>query len=320
MRRSIIVIALLALAGLLGAAGLTIRDVEAALHPERKLPPDGAPHWPLQDVVLTTSDGERLAAWYLPSKNGAAVVLAHGHGENRAQMLPEAHVLASRGFGLLLFDWRAHGESSGRLSTRGDRERYDLAAAVDWLARRPGVRPGRLGVLGYSRGATVAIEVAACDQRVSAVVAEAASTSMRESLEWDFSRFGPLSRLTMRLWMKARGIDVEAVSPIEHIHRIAPRPVMIVHGSVDDSVPAYMGLLLYSAAEGPKQFWLVTGAGHGGYARVVGPEYAASLASFFEASLLSCAACGALSSRWCWPDRCSAPSCASGPCATPGSS
>ncbi|MBL8950242.1 MAG: alpha/beta fold hydrolase [Myxococcaceae bacterium] len=287
MRRWVWAAIALAVAGLTAAIGVTVRDVERVLHPPRKSAPVNSTQWPFEAITLETRDGVKLAAWYLPSTNGAAVVLAHGHGENRSQMLPEAHVLASRGFGVLLFDWRAHGDSEGRLSTRGDRERYDLFAAIDWVSQQADVVPGRLGVLGYSRGATVGLEVTACDPRVGAVVAEASVTSMRESLDHDFSRFGKLSQVAARMWVKrVRHIDVDSVRPIEHIGHISPRPLLLVHGTLDPSVPAYMGTLLYLTAESPKQLWLVGGAGHGGFVRHVGPEYATHLASFFEGALL----------------------------------
>jgi uncharacterized protein len=290
MRRSVRILIAVGLAagacGVSTAVALTIRDVEAVLHPERRAIADTPSPWPRVQVQLTTEDGVSLGAWYLPSRNGAAVIMAHGHGENRLQLLPETEALAARGFGVLLFDWRAHGESGGELTTRGDRERLDLRAAVDWLSSQRDLGSGRVGVLGFSRGATVAIEVAARDERVAAVVAEAAVTSLQDALELDFSRFGALSVAAARLSMKAHGIDVDSVKPIAHIRAIAPRPVMIVQGTADESVPLHMGKLLYAAAGDPKHLWLIPGAGHGGYRRQVGPEYTEKVVDFFETALL----------------------------------
>ena len=274
------------LAVLLTAAGLTIDQAEEIMHPPRQELGIIAPGWEHEDLLLTTPDGLGLSAWYHPSRNGSAVVLAHGHGANRLQMLPEANLLVARGFGVLLFDWRAHGESGGELSTRGDRERLDLQSAVDWLAQRTDVRPGGIGVLGYSRGASVAIEAAARDPRIAAVVAEAATTSIEAGLNEDFGRFGAFSRTLANWWLRARGVDVESMSPLTHIAAIAPRPVFLVHGTLDRSTPFYMSTLLYAAAGRSKQLWLITGAGHGGYLSHVGPEYSGQVIEFFESALL----------------------------------
>ena len=82
-----------------------------------------------QDVTLTTADGVRLAGWYVPSSNGAAVVLRHGAGSTRSNVLPEAEVLARHGFGVLLVDARGHGQSDGRAMDFGWHGDADIDAA-----------------------------------------------------------------------------------------------------------------------------------------------------------------------------------------------
>lgn len=122
------------------------------------------PH--LEDVVFRTRDGLLLRGWFAPGARRSAVVLVHGLGANRAAMLPEAAILAARGHGVLLFDSRASGDSDGALATWGDRERLDLAAALDLLAARPDVDPSRLGAYGYSVGSSAVALAAAEDPRL----------------------------------------------------------------------------------------------------------------------------------------------------------
>ncbi len=85
-------------------------------------------------VAVRTADGVDLAGWYLPSSNGAAVVLLHGAGSTRSNVLDEAEVLARNGFGVLMIDARGHGESGGRAMDFGWHGDADVAAATAFLA------------------------------------------------------------------------------------------------------------------------------------------------------------------------------------------
>lgn len=279
------VLAGLALAGLAGTAFwlLIAHQVEALLQPVRSAvtrPPQLAA---ARDVAFTAEDGVTISGWYLPGPRHTTVILCHGHGESRIQMVPEAMLLARHGFGVLLFDWRAHGESGGALSTRGDQERRDLKAAVDLLARDADA--GALGALGFSRGASVLNEVAARDARIRAVVAQAASPSLAEGLVRDVSGPAILSRWPA-IWRARRaGIDVDGFRPEQSIASIGPRPLLLIHGGRDDAVPVQWVQRLYAAAKEPKDLWLIDGAAHGQYAAAAGPEYEQRLLSFFTQAL-----------------------------------
>jgi pimeloyl-ACP methyl ester carboxylesterase len=129
----------------------------------------------VQEVALRTDDGVRLSAWWVPSRNGAAVVLLHGSGENRSATVPQAEILGRHGYGLLLLDARGHGRSGGRgmdFGWYGDR---DIRAAGDFLRARSDVDPRRIGLLGLSMGGEEAVGAAAGDPRFRAVVAEGAT-------------------------------------------------------------------------------------------------------------------------------------------------
>jgi dipeptidyl aminopeptidase/acylaminoacyl peptidase len=134
----------------------------------------------LEPVTLRTSDGLSLRGWFWKPASGSRgmVVLVHGGGASRLQLLPEACALARHGFGFLAYDSRASGDSDGDTVTWGDTERRDLSAAVDFLVSRPGVDRARIAVLGLSiGGSTVALE-AADDPRPSAVILYATWTSL----------------------------------------------------------------------------------------------------------------------------------------------
>src|SRR5947209_19579580 len=83
-------------------------------HPRRSamVRPEGAPA-ELSEVAFESSDGSALRGWWLPSRNGAAVVFVHGSSADRRGLYPQALFLHQHGFGALLFDMPGHGESAG---------------------------------------------------------------------------------------------------------------------------------------------------------------------------------------------------------------
>ena len=168
-----------------------------------------------RDVTFRTSDGVRLSAWYLPSRNGAAVVLEHGAGSTRTSTLPQAGVLARHGYGVLMVDARGHGRSGGAGMDLGWYGDLDTTAAVTELSRLPGVAPSRIGVVGLSMGGEQAIGAAAADPGIRAVVAEGATGS-----HGGRQRGHPSGRLRLGPRAGARPVHLRANGPAQR--RLAP--------------------------------------------------------------------------------------------------
>ncbi len=141
-------------------------------------------------VTVRTADEVDLAGWYLPSSNGAAVVLLHGAGSTRSNVLDEAEVLARNGFGVLMIDARGHGESGGRAMDFGWHGDADIAAATAFLAGRDDVDPGRIGVVGSSMGGEEAIGASGSNELIRAVVAEGATARTAADEGWLSDEFG----------------------------------------------------------------------------------------------------------------------------------
>lgn len=274
-----------AIAGLV-IAGRVARRVEADLQPPRQR---GAPvALPgVRSVSFETSDGVRIAGSYIPSRNGAAIVFGHGHGAERSQFLPEAAALTRHGFGALLFDWRAHGESGGSRSTWGITEQRDLDAAIDFVAAQADVGGQGIGVLGFSMGAMVVTEVAARDQRIRAVAMEGAFTSLEEMIRFDERKWGWLGQSVAVRALRGNGIDVRSVRTEEAICRLAPRPVLVIGGGADAAVPVSITRRLAAAACGPASILIIPRAAHTSYARVGGTALEARLVSFFDDALVA---------------------------------
>lgn len=111
-----------------------------------------------EDVVLITEDNEQLQGWYKPPANGTAIILLHGAGSSRESLRPYIDMLTKHGFGVLTFDLRGHGESTGKTNRLGWQGTKDFGAAVAFLQERDEVR--EIGGLGLSMGGEVLLGAA----------------------------------------------------------------------------------------------------------------------------------------------------------------
>jgi uncharacterized protein len=244
---------------------------------------------PFRDLTVTTREGIELAAWYVPSTNGAAVVLLHGSGSTRDAVLAHAQVLAGRGFGVLLADARGHGASSGDAMDLGWYGDADLAASVRTLAAQPEVT-GRIGAVGLSMGGEEAIGAAASVSGLSAVVAE--GVTGRRGADWL-----PLQPAGPGRWVSAAFYAVQdasaallsATRPPTDLRTAvlgaAPRPMLIITGG-DVPREAVAGQRLHQAAPLRVETWDVPGAAHTAGLATSHDEWDERVGTFLERTLL----------------------------------
>ena len=190
---------LLAAAFLFMPIGTAIVDIHS-LHRSIGSPPDAA----YKTVSFTASDDVDLEGWYRPSQNGASVLMISGGGGNRRSTVRHAKMLVRHGYGVLLYDPRGSGNSEGTSNSYGWGWEKDAAAALDFLAKRDDVEPGRVGVLGLSTGADIAIDIAARRDDVKAVVADGSAAIGYEDIKAYTD--DPLTRAPM--WMLFKTIEV----------------------------------------------------------------------------------------------------------------
>ena len=238
-----------------------------------------------EDVAFVNGDGITLRGWYVPPGNGAAILLAHGYGSNRDDLLDEAGLLAAHGYGVLLFDFGGHGTSDNALVTVGDRERRDLIAALDFLSTQPDVDADRIGALGLSMGGAALALVASEDARIRAVVIEAAFPTLEDVIADKAGLLGPLTTWPVRWAIEHEGVDVGAVRPVDALCAISPRPLLLIYGDHDEVAPPGSAEAMFAAACDPVERWLVPGAGHGSSFEIVPDAYGARLLRFFDAAL-----------------------------------
>lgn len=200
--------------------------------------------------------GQRVG-WFVPGRSQSTIILLHGFGCRRQEMLDRALALNQAGYSTLLFDLHGQGDSDGDAVTLGFYERQDALAAVEYLKTRDDVDGSNIGVLGISMGASVAIMAAAMNPDIKAVIADSPFESATRGIEEGFTRvtglprfpFGPIT-LTFIEWRL--GISPEDIAPIEKVAAISPRPLLLIHGTGDTDVSPANSEVLFAAAGEPK--------------------------------------------------------------------
>ena len=275
-------------AGFLLTFGLALRKVYRSLNPVRT-PILQDPLTQLgvnfKNVVFPSRDGWDLSGWFIPPKNGATVILTHGMGGNRLDLMHIASVLAERGFGLLMYDMRAHGRSAGNLGTRGWLEVNDLNGAADYLLTRPEVDHNRIGAMGFSLGGQITIRAVAENKSIKAIIAEdpspatltdtpiPAGFSFRKMINY------PALWMVYRLLSAASGVT-PPMGELESIGKIAPRSTLLISsgaGRGQELIRIY-----FDSAGKPKELWEVPETGHAWIFTVRPEVYQDKVCGFFK--------------------------------------
>jgi len=208
--------------------------------------------------------GVELKGWQcgaIGPRRGSVIYL-HGVADNRASGQGTIARFGSRGFDVVAYDSRAHGESDGDACTYGYFEKQDLRHVIDSLA------PGPVVLIGTSLGAAVALQEAADDPRVSAVIAAETYSDLR-TIATERAPFYFTSGFLGRAFALAEHqghFQVDAVSPVIAAARVRA-PVMLVHGDADTETPPDHSQRVFAALGGQKRLILVPGARHNGSLR-----------------------------------------------------
>ena len=233
-----------------------------------------------EDFNVRAPDGILLRGWIVrpDHPNGSWVLLFHGVADNRIGVIGQSEFLLRAGYSVVMMDARAHGASEGQLATYGWLERKDTTAIIDALAirERPSVFTGIMSTmhiyaLGESMGAGIALQSAAVNPHIEAVVAEASFATLREA-SYDYAGlrrspllgktlFAPFSWMLLYRGEKLTGLPVAEVSPEKAVATRAV-PVLLICDEKDEALPCRHTQRIYAAAIGPKQVWEVPGAFH----------------------------------------------------------
>jgi fermentation-respiration switch protein FrsA (DUF1100 family) len=219
-----------------------------------------------EEVFLTTEDGVRIHAFYLPSPGASrALLFLHGNAGNASHRLPNAAMLQRLGIHVLLLDYRGYGRSEGRPEEAG--LYADGRAGLAHLTQNRGFPERRVVLFGRSLGGAVAIDLAQ-DRELAGVVLESTFSSLADAAA---SIFGSLGARLVRGRFDSAGKILRARAPL-----------LFFHGDRDEIIAFELGRRLFEAAPEPKAFETLRGAGHNDTVEVGGAPYFGRIRRFID--------------------------------------
>lgn len=243
--------------------------------------PDG-----FEAVTLEAEDGVKLAAWYAPPSNGAAIVLVHGAGGSREGVRRHADLLTKHGYGVLALDLRGHGESEGTTNRFGWQATRDIAAAVSYLEGRDEVTA--IGGLGLSLGGEALLGAASALPVMRAIVADGATQRSLDELRALPSE-RPLvrnyvARVTFATVQILTGDDPPEPPLLESMVQAAGTEFLLIAAERDQQEVDFNELFAETVGE-RAALWVVPDAGHTGGLGLVPDEYEQRVIGFFARTL-----------------------------------
>jgi len=240
-----------------------------------------------REVTFKSRDGLTLFGRFVPGRNKGTILLAHDLGQANQDMLFYAEILSNAGFGIFMFDLRAHGSSDGDTSTNGMREAEDVAGAVDYLLHRIDVNGQRIGALGIGLGAQAILRGALRTENIRALVLEGlepSTLSDHGGRQQSFLRLLkiPGNWLFYKLYEYMSG--GRAAGVLEIIRTLAPRPLLLIASGAQD---IYFNHLFYQAAGVPRELWEVPAGEHGAAILANSHAYIQRITEFFQRELVA---------------------------------
>jgi len=235
-------------------------------------------------VSFSSKSGSKLSGWLLEAKQGrGGILLLHGVRSNRLQMLSRARFLQSAGYDVLLFDFQAHGESTGEQITFGHLESLDAEAAYDYLEDR--LCNPTIGVIGVSLGGASAL-LGEVKEKAKVMILESVYPSIEEAIDNRLgiymgmigSYFSPL--LTLQLEPRL-GVGLNDLKPIENMKDVNGA-VLIISGEIDRHTTVKESKEMFFMVKASKELWLVKGKGHIDFSETLGEVYEEKVLDFLE--------------------------------------
>jgi len=244
-----------------------------------------------EELTITSADGLRLAGWFIPSKNGAVIMMQHGYKATRDEMLNEAEMVHRHGYAVLITSIRAHDLSEGEEIYFGLKEMQDLDAWYQYLLNRQDIDPDRIGILGNSYGGMLSIGYAAQNENIKAVVADSAFSSLNDTVATSVKYFTGLPEFPfvplIVFWAEQEaGFKAEEVDATRWIAEISPRPVFLMQGGADVVISPSSGQRLFDAAGQPKELWFEPQLGHVDFDTAMAEEFERRIMEFFDKYLI----------------------------------
>lgn len=229
-----------------------------------------------KDVSFTSDNLTLYGEAYFPNtidRTKPALIICHGISAGPYNPAERGYALlaekfCNHGFSTFIFNFRGAGRSQGNLDLLAWTE--DLKAAIGFFSSLDEVKGSELALLGSSGGAAVSVYVAASDQRISCVVTLACPAnfdgimprSQAEAIIGHFRSIGVIRDKDFPVSVDDWLAGFHTVSPIRYIHQISPRPLLLIHGDKDNTIPLEHAHQLYALAREPKELVIIPGADH----------------------------------------------------------
>lgn len=299
-----VISALLLRAVLLFAIGLPyVMAMVMVYRPKIDAPPAQQPNTPhAQTVWFPANDDATLAGWWLPARpmksakhpdpewGRRTIVFCHGLGSNRSNQLHVVEDFPNQGYNVLAIDFRGHGQSAGQLTSFGVAERQDVLGAVRWLRKEHPEASRHIYGLGISMGGAALVSAAADPrdgQSIDAVAVYDTYADLDGLTREIADRYFPIwplhwmvTRLSVPIAGAHVGADLTRFSPARAAEEISPRPLLVIHGKDDITIPWDQGVRLYQAARQPKLFLWLDREDHN--SAINDPEAAKQVKGFFD--------------------------------------
>ncbi len=247
-------------------AGYTLSIPHRVFEPQKAVVFSDTP----QETTFPAADGLKIAGWFIPAPDSdKALILVHGRNSSRTHefggKFPEfAAAMNRRGFSVLMFDLRGHGQSAAALCTFGLAERQDVFGAVNWLKQR-GYPATRISILGVSMGVAAVVGAAADDPEIDILVLDSGYAEIYSLLKLQWRAASELPDIflpsTLLFGQGLTGYDLASSSPARELERTAPRPVLIIHSALDPDTPVEHAYQLRTAAPA-SEYWETNTAKH----------------------------------------------------------
>ena len=238
-----------------------------------------------EEVTFRTADGLQIHGWWLPRPGSQRVVIGlPGHRSVKSDLLGIGSGLWRAGNNVLLFDWRSRGQSDIAQHSLAYYELRDAEAALAYAQQR--MPNGKVGLIGYSMGASVSILLAARAPEIHAIVADSPFTGISEVVAHGVARYHLPTRAVVSLadaltgWRY--GYRFGSVRPIEAVAAVSPRPLLLIHGSGDSLIPVSHAHQLFEVAREPKELWIIPDVEHCGGYFADRRAYVARVTEFFQ--------------------------------------
>ncbi len=244
-----------------------------------------------EEINVSVDRGIKLNSWLIKAQPPAkgTILHLHGVGESKIDGLRFAKLLHDHSFNVFLYDARRHGGSEGRFCTYGYFEKHDVSTIIDYLMTRTDITPGKIGLFGTSMGAAVALQAAAIDSRIAAVIAENSFATLRSIFDDYQKRMIQLPFHYLRNIVIVRSelmaqFKASDVSPLDAVRGISI-PLLFIYGENDRHINPHYSEMLFKNATGPKELYAIPGATHLDTWHVAGKEYETRVVDFFERNL-----------------------------------